>query len=185
MTTNCIVQARMGSTRLPGKVMKEIQGKPLIAYLLSRVSLCTQISQVVVAIPERDLDGPLGRFLMFRKVNISTGPEDDVAKRFAIALKSYPCDAFVRVCADSPLIQPEIIDAAANILGQGLYVLVGSAQGNIAQAFNSDFFLETEPDMKGDEREHIGMWYEKNCSTVVDTPEDFERLSCLISQQRL
>ena len=182
MKINAIIQARMGSTRLPGKVMKEIQGKPLIGYLLDRVGLCTKISQTIVAIPERDLDGPLGRFLTFRMVNISTGPEDDVAKRFAIALKSYPCDAFVRLCADSPLIQPKIIDAAACLLGTDPYILVGAASGNKAQCFDSDFFLQTEPDMKGDEREHIGLWYERNCSTVVDTQEDFERVSCLISR---
>ena len=184
MTVNCIVQARMGSTRLPGKVMMEVNGKPLIGYLIDRLEQCKNINKIIVAIPERDMNSPLGRYLQTRDVGISLGSEDDVAKRFSVALKSYPCDAFVRVCADSPLIDPAVVDAAASTLGDENYRLVGGERGNQAQCFNSEVFLEVVPEMVGEQREHIGLWFEQVFSTVVDTPEDFERIKCLILQQQ-
>lgn len=183
MKINCIIQARMGSTRLPGKVMKEIGGKPLIGYLIDGLLKCENIDKIVVAIPERDMPSSLGRYLQTRPVEIVLGSEDDVASRFVIALKAHPCEAFVRVCADSPLLQPEIVDSAAWLIGNATYITVGSARGNTAQAFETELFLEVEPLMKGDEREHIGLWYESH-DTVVDTPEDFERVKCLILQQQ-
>ena len=153
MTVNCIVQARMGSTRLPGKVMKEVNGKPLIGYLIDRLLQCRNIDKIVVAIPERDLQSSLGIYLGSRPVNISTGPEDDVAKRFSIALKAYPCVAFVRVCADSPLISPHVVDCMAGISGE--YWLLGSIPGSQAEKFNTKAFLEAVPLMAGTEREHL------------------------------
>ena len=185
MTVNCIVQARMGSKRLPGKVMMEVNGKPLIGYLLDRAERAELVDGIVVAIPECDLESSLGRFLKFRGTAISVGPEGDVAKRFAIALEKYPCDVFVRLCADSPIVQPEIIDASIELIGEGAYVIVGAGWGNQAQAFRTDVFLDREPFMKGAEREHVGLWHDVNFSTVVDTPEDFERVKCMILQQQL
>ena len=184
MKINCIIQARMGSTRLPGKVMKEINGKPMIGYLIDRVRRCENMDRIVAAIPEKDLDSLLGRYLKKRGVDISTGPEDDVAKRFSIALKNYPCDAFVRVCADSPLISPETVDMARFVGEWQHYRHEGSYPGDQAEGFWTRVFLETVPLMRGDEREHLGLYFKRKYSLVVDTPEDFEKVSCRISQQQ-
>lgn len=181
MTVNCIVQARMGSTRLPGKVMMEVNGKPLIGYLIDRLEQCKNINRIIVAIPERDMDSPLGRYLQTRDVGISLGSEDDVAQRFSVALKDYPCDAFVRVCADSPLLAPAVVDAAAS--GFGWYYHVGAYPSGQAEGFDTQTFLNAVPLMRGNEREHLGLFFKRNHSTVVDTPEDFERVKCLILQQ--
>ncbi len=183
MTVNCIVQARMGSTRLPGKVMMEVNGKPLVGYLIDRLEKCHNIDKLVFAIPERDLDSPLGRFLTFRRINISTGPEDDVAKRFAIALKNYPCDVFVRVCADSPLISPFIVDEAATDYFD-IYYCVG-ALGGQAETFDTKIFLTAAPFMKGDEREHLGLYFQRKFGRIVDTPEDFESVQCMLVKEQL
>ena len=184
MKINAIIQARMGSTRLSGKVMKEIGGKPLIGYLIDRLEQCRRIDRIIVAIPERDMNSPLGRYLQTRSVGISLGSEDDVAGRFSVALKSYPCDAFVRVCADSPLIRPETVDWAADWVSVDYY-FHGSFPGDQAEGFNTRAFLDAVPFMKGAEREHLGLYFKRKHSTVVDTPEDFERVKCLILQQQL
>ena len=179
---HCIVQARMGSTRLPGKVMKEVNGKPLIGYLIDRLLECRHIDKIIVAIPERDMNSSLGRYLQTLPVYISLGPEDDVAKRFSIALKAHHCDAFVRVCADSPMIQPGTVAWASMVADD--YYFVGSYPGDQAEGFKTRAFLDAVPHMKGAEREHLGLYFKRKHSTVVDTPEDFERFKCLISQQQ-
>ena len=186
MTVNCIVQARMGSSRLPGKVMKEIGGNPLIGYLIDRLELCKNIDRTIVAIPERDMNSILGRYLQTRSVDIVQGPEDNVARRFVIALKEYPCDVFVRVCADSPLLDYLVVDFAVRMVGLfSDYHLACFCPGGQAEGFYTEAFLDAVPLMKGDELEHLGLYFKRKYNYVVDTPEDFERVKCLILQQQL
>ena len=183
MIANCIVQARMGSTRLPGKVMRRVAGKPLIGYLIDSLLECKNIDKTIYAIPEKDKSSALGEYLGVRHVTIVLGPEDDVAARFRIALEKYPCDMFVRVCADSPLLEPGTVDEAT-FLWDNPYYHVGSIPGNQAEGFETKAFLKAEPDMDGEEREHLGHYFRNIYASVVDTPEDFERVKWLILQQQ-
>src|SRR3990167_4978391 len=107
-----IVQARMGSTRLPGKVMMEVRSKPLIGYLLERLASCPRLD-VVVACPARDLDSPLGKFLLKgdHEVFFVPGDESDLVSRFVKVLEGLNAAMrlpryFLRICADSPLLDP-------------------------------------------------------------------------------
>jgi len=184
MKINCIIQARMGSTRLPGKVMKKIKGKPLIGYLLDRLKLCTEITHIIAAIPECDLDGPLGNYLEARHIDISVGPEDDVAKRFSIALKNFPCEHFVRICADSPLMDPRRIDYAIRAHKKGTSIITSQfcISGLRPEVVHTQTFLEAVPLMSIEEREHVTLIFHRKMSLVVDTRRDFQRIKGLIEQ---
>jgi spore coat polysaccharide biosynthesis protein SpsF len=173
----------MGSTRLPGKVMKKIQGKPLIGYLIDRLKVCTEITRIIAAIPVRDLDSPLGRYLKTRNVDISIGPEDDVARRFSIALKDFPCEHFVRVCADSPLMDPREIDRLVRAHKKRNDVSLtsqNSISGLKPEVVNSQIFLKTVPLMDTEEREHVTLYFYRLTSLVVDTRRDFQRIKRII-----
>ena len=110
MKVVAIVQARMGSTRLPNKVMKEINRVPMIELLLSRLSQSKEIDQIVVATSIEDKNLPLVKhveglgYLCFR------GSEDDVLQRYLDAARKSNSGIVVRVTGDCPLIDPVLVD---------------------------------------------------------------------------
>ena len=105
-----IIQARMGSTRLPGKVLADIAGKPMLARIVSRVEQATLIQKVVVAISDATEDGRVAEFCERQKIAVFRGSEQNVLDRFYHAAKSQQADIVVRITADCPLIDPEVID---------------------------------------------------------------------------
>lgn len=105
-----IIQARIGSTRLPGKVLKEVLGKPLLQYQLERVKQSTKIDEIVVATTDKKRDDVIAQFCKSELVSVFRGSEKDVLKRYYDAAKVYQADVIVRLTADCPLISPEIID---------------------------------------------------------------------------
>ena len=112
MKVVAIIQARIGSTRLPGKVMKEILGKPVILWDLDRVSLSNLIDDIVVAIPYgNDNDVILNTIKEYNdKIVTTRGSEDDVLDRYYQAAVQANADVVVRITSDCPLIDPVVID---------------------------------------------------------------------------
>jgi glutamate-1-semialdehyde 2,1-aminomutase len=106
-----IVQARMGSSRLPGKVMREINGMPMIQILLERLKLSKRIDEVVVATTETDTDQKLVDFLTSKNYLCERGNETNVLERFVKVSKKYKADVVVRITGDCPLIDPELVDS--------------------------------------------------------------------------
>jgi len=177
MIINTIVQARMGSTRFPGKVMAEVAGKPLIGILLDRI-VGASVDKTVVAIPATEENDDLLHYLTSRQdVEIVTGLEKDVVARFDWAIHCYPCDAFVRVCADSPFITAMMIDQIVERLERGVRYAppAVSTPGFQAEGVWTDEFLRCLPFMNEYDREHVTSFWKKD-SWTVDTPEDLERL---------
>ena len=110
MRIEIYIQARMGSKRLPGKVMMKVLGQPLLGYLLDRLSSVRQADAVVVLTTTNALDDMIVDFCKERGVPCYRGPEDDVLTRYAqVAIARGP-DAIVRVTADCPLIDPDEVD---------------------------------------------------------------------------
>jgi len=107
-----IIQARMGSTRLPGKIMKEILGKPVILWDLDRVSLSKLINKIVVAIPYgKENDVIVDTIKKYSdKILTTRGSEDDVLDRYYQAALQTNADVVVRITSDCPLIDHAVID---------------------------------------------------------------------------
>lgn len=110
MTTVAIVQARMGSTRLPGKVMRPIAGRPMIEILLERLSKAHRVDKVVLATSTDARNRLLVDHLDSRGYACFEGSEDDVLSRYVDAARAEGADVVVRITGDCPLIDPEIVD---------------------------------------------------------------------------
>ena len=129
MKVLAIVQARMGSTRLPNKVMKSISGVPMIELLLNRLGRAKEVDQVIVAtsIDERNI--PLVTHVCNLGYVCEKGSENDVLDRYMQAAKVHQADVIVRITGDCPLVDPELVDEV--ILG--------------FKAANVDYFSNIDP----------------------------------------
>lgn len=111
MKVLCIVQARMGSERLPGKVMKEINGKPMISYTLNSLKKSKYIDEIVLATSTQNINDPLAEYVEELNVNVFRGEdEDNVLERYKLASDKYKGDVIIRVTGDCPLINSIIVD---------------------------------------------------------------------------
>jgi spore coat polysaccharide biosynthesis protein SpsF len=106
-----ILQARTSSTRLPGKVLKDLAGAPMILRQIERVRRARRIGRLVVATSVDRSDDPLAEAVGAAGVEVYRGPLDDVLARFVGALDAYPADHVVRLTGDCPLTDPDVIDA--------------------------------------------------------------------------
>lgn len=112
MKTVAIVQARMGSTRLPGKVMLPVAGAPMIEILLSRLSGARELDQIVVASSVDERNQPLVEYVQRLGYACEQGSEHDVLGRFVQVAKKHQADVLVRITGDCPLVDPALVDEA-------------------------------------------------------------------------
>ena len=111
MKTIIIVQARMASTRLPGKVMKKIVGIPIIGIILKRLKKTKEADKVIVATSKNKENIPLLKYLKRIKATYFCGSENDVVNRFYRAANKYKAKIIVRITADCPLVDVKIVDS--------------------------------------------------------------------------
>ncbi len=112
MKVVAIVQARMGSTRLPNKVMKMIGGVPMIELLLSRLSRAKEINETVVATSDDPRNDPLVQRVQALGYQCSRGSENDVLERYLQAARTAEADVVIRITGDCPLVDPVLVDDA-------------------------------------------------------------------------
>jgi spore coat polysaccharide biosynthesis protein SpsF len=110
---NVVIQARTGSTRLPGKVLQDLGGHPVLEWVVRAAKAATQIDTVIVATSTLAGDDVVADLAESLGVPVVRGSEDDVLSRYVAALDAYPADAIVRLTADCPLLDPTLIDAVA------------------------------------------------------------------------
>ncbi|MBX7069477.1 MAG: glycosyltransferase family protein [Microthrixaceae bacterium] len=132
MTVLCVLQARMGSTRLPGKVLMDVDGSPLLAFMLRRLGALDV--EVVLATSDRPADDPVAACAEAIGVPVVRASEADVLGRFGAALSDHPADHVVRLTADCPLIDPGLV---AEIIARHLD---GGAD------YTSNTIIRTHPD---------------------------------------
>lgn len=110
MSTLIVVQARMSSTRLPGKVMKEVLGKPLLEYQLERLKCVSHAHAIVVATTTNAADTPIIELCQKLQVQSYRGSEEDVLSRYYEVAQKFKANTIVRVTSDCPLIDPQVMD---------------------------------------------------------------------------
>ena len=110
MNRIAIIEARMGSSRLPGKVLKTILGKPMLELLVERIKQARYVDQVVIATTESDSDDPIEALAKRLNVGCFRGSEEDVLDRVLQAALSYSADIIIEITGDCPLIEAEKID---------------------------------------------------------------------------
>lgn len=105
-----IIQARMGSTRLPGKVLIDIAGKPMLWHVMERVKGCKKVDSIVVATTSREEDKAVIKLAKKCGVGSFAGSSDDVLDRYYQTARKFNAEVIVRITADCPLIDPHEID---------------------------------------------------------------------------
>ncbi len=203
--TAAIIQARMGSTRLPGKVMKDLKGKPVLWHVIERVKQAKNIDQIIIAttIHERDK-------IIFEKakewgVKAYRGSEEDVLARYYEAAVNYDIEVIVRITSDCPLIDPQVTDEIVEYYNENDYTLVTNAGSDLnnrtyPRGLDTEVFsfnvLEKAYNKaeKKYQREHVtpyiyenyeDVFYYKNNKDLsnyrltLDTKEDFELIKAL------
>ncbi len=105
-----IVQARVGSTRLPGKVLRPLSGKPMLWHVFNRLSHSKLIHKTVIATTTLPEDNQIELFCKENRILFYRGSSDDVLNRYFECAKKFRTEIIVRITADCPLIDPEIVD---------------------------------------------------------------------------
>ena len=174
-----IIQARMGSTRLPGKVMKDILGKPVILWDWDRISLSKLIDEIVVAIPYgKENDVIVDTVKEYNdKIVTTRGSEDDVLDRYYQAAVQTNADVVVRITSDCPLIDPVVIDnVIEQFLDNGCDYCSNSLIRTYPRGLDTEVIsfkaLETawNKAKKDYEREHVTPY-------IIENPDKFKLLN--------
>jgi spore coat polysaccharide biosynthesis protein SpsF len=163
MKIAAIIQARMTSKRLPGKVLQPIAGKPLIQYLIERLQHCKKRPGIVIATSTDSSDNVIEDFAGTQNIPCYRGPLQNVASRFRGACEANSLDAFVRVNADSPLIDPALIDRALTLFEQTGSEIVTNVQER------------TFP--KGQSVEFVQLLALQRALPRMTSPDDFEHVT--------
>jgi spore coat polysaccharide biosynthesis protein SpsF len=116
MRIGAVVHARMGSSRLPGKVLADLAGRPTLAWLLERLQHAAQLDALIVATSTEPVDDPIERFCAARSLTVHRGPLDDLAARVLGATETSGLDALACVNGDSPLLDQRLVDRGVALL---------------------------------------------------------------------
>jgi len=200
MKVVAIVQARMGSTRLPNKVMKPIVGVPMIELLLARLGKSKQIDQIVLATSTDERNTPLVEHVQKLGYVCVRGSESDVLDRYLVAARQAHADVVVRITGDCPLIDPALVDQAiAKFKAEGVDYLSNAVPASYPDGLDTEVFTLQALERSGREsqdpfdHEHVTPYLRKHgmyktgalkhsedlsgLRWTVDEPADFEVVS--------
>ena len=127
-----IVQARMGSSRLPGKVLEFVAGKPMLWHIVERVRRAPGVTRVVVATSLAPGDEPIQALCAANGIDSFAGDEQDVLDRYFRAAERFDADPVLRITADCPFADPAVIGAVLTKYAAGGYDYVAAATGSVA-----------------------------------------------------
>ncbi len=196
-----VIQARMGSSRLPGKILMPLAGKPVLRHVIERVQMASVFDEIAVATTNRDIDDEAARLAALWGATVIRGDEDDVLSRFGVAAEMTNADAVMRITADCPLIDPETLAAMVGQYQHGDFALITNARhrtfprGLDAELFSRsalEIMLKEARDVS--QREHVTPflyahphrfaifdWTSQSDHSelrlTLDTPEDYELLN--------
>lgn len=211
LKTILVTQARMGSTRLPGKILKEINGKPLLKIHLDRLRSCEKISEIIVATTTNPKDTIIYDLALEWGYNASRGSESDVLDRYYQAVKEKEPDWVVRVTSDCPLLDPKLVDDIIEYVQNknvdyGSNVLIENfPDGQDVELFKFSALKKAWENAELlSEREHVSPFIRNNCNKkgmalftavnydsindysrirmTVDEPSDFELIKILVEK---
>lgn len=192
-----IIQARMGSSRLPGKVMCSISGKPMLWHVIDRCKRCRKVDVVVVATTKNEEDDVVAALAEENGAAVCRGSESDVLDRYYCAAKEHHAEVIVRITADCPLIDPRLVDRMVEFYedSEGRYDYVGMGRPNRfpngldAEVFSFEALARawTEANLKS-EREHVTPYIWKNDGLfrigAVESEQDLSSHRWTVDEER-
>jgi spore coat polysaccharide biosynthesis protein SpsF len=195
-----ILQARMSSSRLPGKVLRAIKGKPMIEWQIRRIRQ-SSAEQIILATSSEREDDPLCKVVGELEIDVFRGSLNDVHSRFESIIENSNPPYFIRLTGDCPLVMPELLDQMINHFESHNYDYLSNTQpptypdGLDIEIISSKAFLEySKLELSAEDREHVTLGITKrpdlfNCSNyfskkdlssmrwTVDYEEDFNFVS--------
>ena len=206
-STSVIIQARMGSSRLPGKTLEPLGEWTVLDWVVRRAQMAERVSEVIVATSTNPEDDAIEAHLSGSSATVVRGSADDVLARFGLALASTDADRIVRVTADCPLLQPELIDRAIGIADElGVVYVATDLDGRMPRGFDLEVVgrealeVALEEAIRPDEREHVTPfivrrpgrfpaapleapeWAQRtDVRLTLDEPDDLRMLRALVS----
>jgi len=192
-----IIQARLSSTRAPGKVMRKVSGKPVLGFMIESLGQCREPFDLVVATSSEPEDDAIADYCTATGVACVRGDLNDVAGRYAAVLAQFPADAFVRLCGDSPFLDHRLVDRAIDLFRVGEQDIVTNVHprsfpaGQSVEVIGTNSFLDGLGRMtEASDREHVTPYFyrhagrytivnfaaQRNLSSVrltVDSEKDF------------
>lgn len=207
----CIVQARLGSSRLPGKVLKRVNGVALLEYEINRVRQAKKVAKIVVATSNKKIDNQIEKLCKKIRIGCFRGSENDVLDRYYQCSLRYPrYNNVIRIMGDCPLVDPIIIDETVNFFEKNNYDFVSNAERNketFPDGLDVDVFKKSvlaqaaEKAKLPSEREHVVPYMRENKKfkkgyysadhdfshfrLVLDEKNDFEIIKFLIKNSQL
>lgn len=189
----------MGSTRFPGKVLAPFRGEPIVLHVVRAAADALGADRVVVLTSDTAADDPLAAYLSHSGIGCLRGPLDDVFERFRLAATAYPSEWIVRLCADSPLLDPGLIREVVRAAGEGTDVVTtvfprrAVPKGSAVEMVRSTVLLAVPPgELDDKDREHVFTYFYRHADAysirsveprgvpsgdvVVDTIDDLRRL---------
>ena len=173
MRTIAIIQARMGSTRLPGKVLMPLAGKPVLWHIVHRLRRCRTLDAIAVATSTSPADDRIEEFALSEGIAVVRGSEDNVLARYALAAESLSADIILRVTGDAPLVDPALVDCLVEtLIGKGADYCTGDPQVHSIHEGFSPFTLHALQKLvneAGDDpvaREHVTAYFRKHLGFV-------------------
>lgn len=181
--TVAIIQARTGSTRLPGKVLKPVLGKPMLARMLERVKRATSLDAIIVATTDKPGDDAVATLAEQCGASVFRGSEEDVLDRIYQAAKETKADVVVGLTGDCVLHDPAVIDEAIrHFIDADDAFAYGGTPANYPEGLDTDIsvFATFEEAWKNarlhSEREHIAQYFKNH-------PERFHALSWTVGER--
>ena len=171
MKTVAIVQARIRSERLPGKVLYELGGRPLLAFMFERIRRTKGVDELVLATGDDPANAVLSGLGHDLGVTVFQGSEQDVLARFASSARAADADRVVRLTGDCPFCDPEIIDSLLDLQQRDALDYCGNMlpptwpDGLDASVFTRDVLEQADAEARlPSEREHVVPWMWTHCS---------------------
>jgi spore coat polysaccharide biosynthesis protein SpsF len=162
-----IIQARMSSSRLPGKVLMELAGKPVLGHVVERLKFCKNVETVAIATSTDATDNLIEDWCRESKIICFRGSLDDVLDRYVRAARLLKADAVVRITADCPAIDPLVVDEVIEGFLTDNYAIYG-LKGGFPDGLDCTVFSVQALEHAwlnaslSSEREHVGPYIEKN-----------------------
>lgn len=200
------IQARMSSSRFPGKVLAPVNGSPMISRVISCVAHARDKRAIVVATSAEASDDPLAAYVQSLGIKVFRGPLHDVFKRFRLCLQENPCDWFFRISADSPLLNSRIMKAMLTLVDPSIDLITNVQKrtfphGQSVELLNARAFERIdEARLTDDQREHMTKYYYEHAQElrilnieatdpayskldfVIDTLDDLRRVEVMESK---
>tara|TARA_B100000795_G_C22753354_1_gene420395 strand:- start:297 stop:965 length:669 start_codon:yes stop_codon:yes gene_type:complete len=205
-----IIQARMSSNRLPKKSMMVLRGKTILQRVVDRVNRATKVKYIIIATSKNKSDLPIHKFCKEKKIECFKGDLNNVYKRLVHLVKKKKIKQFVRICADSPFIDPRLIDKSIIEFEKGRFDIVTNVyprsfpKGQSIEVIKTEAFIKDYKKIKNKNfLEHVTTYFyqrkgrnkfkiknirnKKNLSKFnlsIDTMEDFKKAQIFLKRNK-